>query len=374
MGSAHRVGIIGLGTISGTYLDALSGLDDVIITAVADLDAARAEAVAATLPAARALTVDELLAAPDVDVVLNLTVPAAHAEIAEAAVRHGKDVFGEKPLTARLDDGVRLIAAAEAAGVRVGCAPDTVLGTGIQTARKLIDDGRIGRPLAATAVMATPGHEHWHPNPDFYYAEGGGPLLDMGPYYVTSLVHLLGPVRSVIGAGSRMRDERVILSGPRAGERVPVEVDSHVSGVLTHESGALSTITMSFDSIATTAAPIEVHGEAGSLRVPDPNGFDGICAVRPLGGADWLESEPLAGIAGATRGAGLVDMLRAGRRSHRADGRLALHVLEVMTALLESAETGCRVDIVTAADRPVPIELCDGFDKLEIEVSPIARS
>lgn len=361
MGSTHRVGIIGLGVISRQYLETLSGLDDVVVTAVADLDAARAQEVAASLPRARALTVDELLADDEVDVVLNLTIPAAHAEIAEAAVRHGKDVFGEKPLTARLDEGVRLMAAADAAGVRVGCAPDTVLGTGIQTARKIIDDGGIGRPMAATAMMATPGHERWHPNPDFYYTEGGGPLLDMGPYYVTSLVHLLGPVRSVIGAGSRLRDERTILSGARAGETVPVLVDSHVTGVLTHESGALSTITMSFDSAGSTAAPIEVHGETGTLRVPDPNRFDGVCAVRGVGETEWVESEPSAGIVGASRGAGLVDMLRAEGREPRADGALALHVLEIMTSLLASAESGCRIDIASTVERPEPLPLTDGL-------------
>ncbi|UNK70488.1 Gfo/Idh/MocA family oxidoreductase [Microbacterium sp. H1-D42] len=366
MGRTHRVGIIGLGVISGVYLETLTDVDDVIITAVADLDPARAEAVAVTLPHARALSVEELLAASDVDVVLNLTIPAAHAEIAEAAIRHGKDVFGEKPLTARLDDGVRVMAAADAAGVRVGCAPDTVLGTGIQTARALVDEGRIGRPLAATAVMATAGHERWHPNPDFYYAPGGGPLLDMGPYYVTSLVHLLGPVTAVIGAGSRLRAERVIGSGPRVGESVPVLIDSHVTGVLTHASGALSTLIMSFDSAATTAAPIEVHGEAGSLRVPDPNGFDGTCAVRQVGEGEWTDSEPLAGVVGAARGAGLVDMLRAsGGRTARADGQLALHVLEVMTALLQSAESGCRVEIASTAERPALVPLTEGLAALQ---------
>ena len=362
MGSTHRVGIIGLGVISRQYLETLDGVDDVVITAVADLDAVRAEEVAASLPSARALSVDELLAAPDVDAVLNLTVPAAHAEIAEAAIRHGKDVFGEKPLAARLEDGRRVIAAADAAGVRVGSAPDTVLGTGIQTARKLVDDGRIGRPLAATAVMATPGHESWHPNPDFYYAEGGGPLFDMGPYYVTSLVHLLGPVVSVIGSGSRLRSERIIGSGPRAGESIPVSVDTHVSGVLTHANGALSTITMSFDSVSSTAAPIEVHGEDGSLRVPDPNRFDGVCALRLRGETEWTEIEPLAGIAGATRGVGLVDMVRSSEgESHRASGQLGLHVLEIMSALLESADGGCRVAVTSTVQRPERVPLRNGI-------------
>ncbi|MFF2272710.1 Gfo/Idh/MocA family protein [Agromyces sp. NPDC058136] len=365
MGRTHRIGVIGLGVISGVYLKTLREVDDIVVAAVADLDPSRAEAVAATLPEARALSVEQLLAAPDVDLVLNLTVPAAHAEIAEAAIAQGKSVYGEKPLAADLEAGRRVIAAAERAGVRVGCAPDSVLGVGIQTARALVDDGSIGRPIAATAVMATPGHERWHPNPDFYYLPGGGPLLDMGPYYLTALVHLLGPVRSVIGAGSRLRAERVIGTGDRAGERIGVQVDSHMTGVLEHTSGAMSTLVMSFDAVATSAAPIEVHGEKGSLLVPDPNRFDGTCSLRLLGEDGWREIPPRAGIVGASRGVGLVDLLRAGtERRFRADGTLALHVLEAMTALLESAATGRRVKLASTAERPVPLTLLAGIDEL----------
>src|SRR6185312_8342203 len=223
----------------------------------------------------------------------------------------------------------RVLRAAADAGVRVGCAPDTVLGTGTQTARAAIDAGRIGRPLAATATMVTAGHERWHPDPDFYYRPGGGPLLDMGPYYVSSLVHLLGPVRAVTGAGSRLRGERVIGSGRRAGERITVEVDSHVTGVLEHANGALSTITTSFDGVATTAAPIEVHGETGTLAVPDPNTFDGDVRVFPLGGTGWRVLEPRAGYVEGSRGIGLIDLVSAdGQRSPRAGGDVALHVLE----------------------------------------------
>jgi len=263
VGEPHRIGIVGLGVISQAYLSTLEVAASVQVVAVADLGLDRARAVAAALPGVRAMTTAELLAHPEVDTVLNLTIPAAHAEIALAAIAHGKSVYGEKPLAATLADAEGVLDAARTAGVRVGCAPDTVLGTGIQTARAAIDGGAIGVPFAASAVMVTPGHERWHPQPDFYYREGGGPLLDMGPYYVAALIQLLGPVVSVIGSASRRRDARTILTGPRAGRSIDIEVDTHVSGVLTHASGALSTITTSFDGVATTAAPIEVHGELG---------------------------------------------------------------------------------------------------------------
>lgn len=358
MGRAHRIGVVGLGVISKVYLETLSQATDAEITAVADLDPERAEAVAETLPSARALSVAELLASDDVDVVLNLTIPAAHAEIALAAIAHGKDVYGEKPLAASFADAERIMTDAAAAGVRVGSAPDTVLGTGIQTARAVIDAGEIGRPLAATAVMVTPGHERWHPNPDFYYQPGGGPLLDMGPYYVTALVQLLGPVVSVVGAGSRLRSEREIGQGSRAGERIPVDVDSHVSGILEHASGALSTITTSFDGVATTAPPIEVHGELASLIVPDPNNFDGAVLRHPLGSSGWESVAPRAGVAGAARGIGLLDLLRADDGvAPRASGDMGLHVLEVMTGLLASAQSGSRIAMTTTVERPPLVPL-----------------
>ncbi|KOG39832.1 Gfo/Idh/MocA family protein [Streptomyces resistomycificus] len=358
MGHAHRVGVVGLGVISRVYLDTLLGHPAVRVTAVADLDASRSAALAAGLPGVEALAVEELLSSPDVDTVLNLTVPAAHAEIALGAIRHGKNVYGEKPLAAELDDARAVLEAAAQAGVGVGCAPDTVLGTGIQTARAAVAAGRVGRPLSASAVMVTPGHERWHPNPDFYYTNGGGPLLDMGPYYLASLVHLLGPVRAVTGASSRLRAERVIGSGPRAGTRVPVEVDTHVSGVLEHEGGALTTITTSFDGVATTAAPIEVHGERGTLAVPDPNGFDGEVRLFELGATRWHTLPPSAGYVGGTRGLGLLDFVAAdGQRSPRASGELALHVLETMSALLRSSAEGRRVELTTSAQPPAPVPL-----------------
>ncbi|WP_030612162.1 Gfo/Idh/MocA family protein [Streptomyces fulvoviolaceus] len=363
MGDAHRIGVVGLGVISRAYLDTLVGHPAVRITAVADLDASRSAAVAAELPGVEALTVEELLSSPDVDTVLNLTVPAAHAEIALGAIGHGKNLYGEKPLTADLLDAHVVLEAAAKAGVGVGCAPDTVLGTGIQTARAAVEAGSIGRPLFATAVMVTPGHERWHPHPDFYYTAGGGPLLDMGPYYLASLVHLLGPVRAVIGAAGRLRAERVIGSGPRAGERIPVEVDSHVSGVLEHSGGTLTTITTSFDGVATTAAPIEVHGEAGTLMVPDPNGFDGEVRLHELDDTRWRTLPSSAGYVDGARGVGLLDFIAAdGHRPPRASGDLALHVLETMSALLRSSAEGRRIELTTSAEQPVPVPLTAAED------------
>ncbi|MEV4495729.1 Gfo/Idh/MocA family oxidoreductase [Micromonospora arborensis] len=358
MGDPHGVGVVGLGVISRAYLDTLANHPAVRVAAVADLDASRSAAVAATIPGAEALSVEGLLARPDVQTVLNLTIPAAHADISLGAIDAGKNVYVEKPLAVTLPDGRAILERAASAGVRVGCAPDTVLGTGTQTARAAIDGGLIGRPMSASAVMVTPGHERWHPNPDFYYAPGGGPLLDMGPYYLSALIHLLGPVRAVVGAASRLRDERVIGSGPRVGQRIQAEVDTHVTGVLEHVNGALSTITTSFDGVATTAAPIEVHGETGTLAVPDPNRFDGEVRLFALGATEWRVLEPRAGYAGSSRGVGLIDLVRAdGQRPPRAGGDVALHVLETMTTLLQSAAEGRRIELTTVVDRPAPVPL-----------------
>jgi predicted dehydrogenase len=354
VGDPHGIGIVGLGVISGAYLETLASHPRVRIAAVADLDAARAESLAATLDRTRALSVDELLADPEVGTVLNLTIPAAHAEIALAALAQGKDVYGEKPLAATLAEAREVVAAAEAAGRHLGSAPDTVLGTGVQTARAAIDAGRIGAPVSASATWVAPGHERWHPNPDFYYRPGGGPVLDMGPYYVTSLVHLLGPVVAVTAAASRTRDTRVIGSGPRAGEVIPSEVPTHVSGILEHAGGALSTVVLSFDAVRTTAAPIEVHGETGSLQVPDPNHFSGDVRLFGLGGTEWEVLPPSAGYVDGARGTGLLDFLDGQRR---ASGAVALHVLEVLSGMLDAAEAGRRLAITSTVEVPPLVPL-----------------
>src|SRR6478752_5358613 len=248
VGRPVRIGMIGCGAIARQYLDTARRLDAIEMVAAADRVPARAPAVEEG-EGRSAMPVADLPAQAKVDVALNLSIPAAHAAIALQAIAAGKAVYGEKPLAATTAEARSILEAARAAGVQVGCAPDTVLGTGIQTARKAVDDGRIGAPIAATATMVTPGHERWHPDPDFYYQPGGGPLLDMGPYYITALVTILGPVMAAIGAASHTRTSRTIESGPRAGAIIPVATDSHVTGVLVHESGVLSTLVMSFDAV-----------------------------------------------------------------------------------------------------------------------------
>lgn len=362
MGEPLRIGIVGLGVISAQYLSNIARLPSLQLVAVADVNPAAAQATIGR-NAVPAVTVDELLAAPDVDLVLNLTPPAAHAEIALRAIAAGKSVYGEKPLAATTGEARTIQSAAEAAGVVIGCAPDTVLGTGIQTARKAIDDGLIGAPVGATATMVVPGHERWHPNPDFYYAPGGGPLLDMGPYYLSALITLLGPISSVIGAARRSRATRTIGTGPRAGQIVPVSVDTHVTGVLTHASGVLSTVVMSFDAVETRSANLEVHGEAGSLIVPDPNRFAGDVQLRTLTGDGWRTLPVFAGYLDAGRGIGVADLATNPGQPPRAGAELAYHVLDVMESMLASAEQGRAIHLDSTAARPPAVALSSLSDR-----------
>ncbi|RSM50473.1 oxidoreductase [Actinoplanes sp. ATCC 53533] len=354
MGEPLRVGIVGAGKISGQYSATLSGLSRVAVTAVADLDPARARLLAGRHPGARVVDLPDLYAAPDVDVVLNLTTPNQHAVVALAAIAAGKHVYGEKPLAATGADGLAVIEAAGSAGVRVACAPDTVLGTGVQTARAAVEAGEIGVAHAAAAFMAVPGHERWHPDPEFYYQRGGGPLLDMGPYYLTSLVHLLGPVRRVVGMSSRPRGRRTIGDGPRAGTTFPVDVDTHITGVLEHEDGALTTLMMSFDVWAAHLPRIELYGSKGSLSVPDPNHFAGDVRLFTAGAEAWGVLPPRAGYAGAGRGVGLLDLAEAltEDRPHRTGADVALHVLDVMESMEASARCGASVVVRTTCRRP----------------------
>ncbi|RBM20792.1 Gfo/Idh/MocA family protein [Streptomyces sp. PT12] len=359
MGQPLRIGIVGAGAISGAYLGTLAHAPALRLTAVADLDLARAEHLAerADGRVAVAGSAAELVERDDVDAVLNLTVPAVHATVALASLAAGKHVYGEKPLAATRQEAQAILAAARAAGLRVGCAPDTVLGTGTQTARRAVDEGRIGEPIAATAFMTTAGHERWHPDPEFYYRPGGGPLLDMGPYYLSSLVHLLGPVVRVTGAASRHRAERSIGSGPRAGTRFPVEVDTHVTGILEHAGGALTTLVMSFDIHAAQLPRIEVHGTEGSLSVPDPNGFGGRPALHGGGGGEWEPLPETAGHQEGQRGVGLADLAESLEedRPHLASAELADHVLDTMLTLLDAAEQRVSLPVTHTTERPAPV-------------------
>lgn len=355
MGGALRVGLVGIGNISGQYLETLPRLPNVSLVAAADLDPTR------QVPGVRMMTPASLYQADDVDLVLNLTVPQAHAEVTLTAIAAGKHVYSEKPLALSTVEGQQVVTAASAAGVRVGCAPDTVLGTGTQTARRCVDDGMIGQPVAATAFMVTPGHERWHPAPEFYYRPGGGPLFDMGPYYLTALVTLLGPVRRVTGLASTPRAERVIGTGPRAGTAFPVSVSTHVTGTLEHENGALTTLLMSFDVWAANLPRIEVYGTAGSLSVPDPNNFTGEVQIftpetagRPGG---WTTVAPSAGHRNAGRGTGVADLAEAltTNQEHRANDTLAYHVLDIMESLLQATESGTTQQVKSTTPRPTAV-------------------
>ena len=333
-----RVGLAGCGAISETYLRVLAGFGNVEVVACADLDHARARARASEFGVPRACSTEELLADPRIEVILNLTPPRAHAEVSIAALEAGKHVYQEKPLAVSREEGGRILGAAEAAGRRVGCAPDTFLGAGLQTARRLVDQGAIGEPVAATASFLNHGHEHWHPDPGFYYREGGGPLLDMGPYYLTALVSLLGPVRRVTGSVRASFPAR----RSRAGEAIEVEVPTHCAGVLDFAGGAVGTLVTSFDVWTGLDAALTVYGFEGSLELPDPNEFGGSIRLFRGGGTEWEDVPLRDGFADESRGLGLAEMVDAiaAGRPHRASGELAFHVLDVAGCLYESSREG----------------------------------
>lgn len=347
------IGIIGCGNISTAYLTAARSFPQLEVRAVADMRSEAAERRGAEF-GVPGLRVDQLLKRDDIDLVVNLTVPLAHTDVGMAVLRAGKHVYSEKPLGVNVAEARKLADLAEEKGLRIGCAPDTFLGGGHQTARRLIDEGAIGTPIAGTAFFMCPGHERWHPAPGFYYLRGGGPMLDMGPYYITDLVQLLGPVASVMGSTSRLRKERLVTSEPLNGTTVPVEVDTHVAGMLEFESGAIVSVAMSFDVPKHRHTPIELYGSAGSLLVPDPNRFGGEVSLARTGGE--FEVQPLShGYAdGNYRSIGVADMAAAIRanRPHRASGALAFHVLEVMEAFQTSADEGRRIAIQSRVDRP----------------------
>lgn len=373
------VGLLGCGDVSDVYFRNCAGFESVRIVACASLHEEKARAKAARYSIPRACTIDELIKATDVDAILNLTSPQVHAELSRAALASGKHVYTEKPLALTLADGAELLEMASKRGLRIGSAPETFLGARLQACRRAIDAGLIGEPVSASAFVVSPGHEWHHPNPDFFYKRGGGPVLDMGPYYLTALVSLLGPVRRVCGFSRITFPQRVIQSLPRRGERVEVEVATHVAGTLEFESGAIATVIASFDIWDSELPRIEIYGSEGTLCIGDvdplegPNVFGGEVLVRtrdrsrwrgtprPQGLQDWDRLPVGSAFTENSRGLGLADMAYAIRnnRPHRADGRMAYHVLEVALGLLESAESRSYREIASTCERPEPLP--EGF-------------
>lgn len=367
--SAFGIGVIGAGVISDTYLQNLTSFPDVEVRVVGDIlpDRAQAQAEKHGVPAFG--SAQDVLAHPGVDLVVNLTIPAVHIEISRAAVAAGKHVWTEKPLGLDRAGAAELLREADAAGLRIGSAPDTLLGPGFQAARRAIEGGIIGRPLFAQTAFQTQGPDLWHPSPAFLFAEGAGPLLDMGPYYFSALVSLLGPVDRVSAVGLKAREQREIHTGPAAGTTFPVEVPSTIQMVTAFEGCASAQSLLSFDSALERHGIVEIHGTEGSIVLPDPNQFTGrIAYVKPLGvirdgvkaEQTWTQIEFETAPVG--RGIGALDMARAisEGRPHVASGELGFHVLDILLSAQESAASGSTV-VVESTVAPVPL-LPAGFD------------
>jgi predicted dehydrogenase len=351
-----KVGIIGCGNISSNYIKHMRMFDVLDVWAVADIDMERAAAKAAEHGVPQVYSVNQMLDDPEIQIAVNLTVPAVHVEVSLAIIAAGKHVYSEKPLATRREDGKAILDAAHQKGVRVGCAPDTFLGGGLQTSRKLIDDGWIGRPVAAVAFFTGHGPEAWHPNPEFFYKFGAGPMLDLGPYYLTALVNLLGPITRVTGSAQISFPQRLITSQPFYGTQIDVEVPTHVAGVADFASGVVGTIITSFDVWSATLPRIEIYGSEGSISVPDPNIFGGPVLVRRMGAKEWTEM-PLSHDDSIGRGIGVADMaaaIQAGR-PHRASGELAYHVLDLMYAFQDASQIEKHVHLQSTVERPAAL-------------------
>ncbi len=367
-----RVGLIGTGQISDIYLQTCAKYDEVQIVACGSLDQDQSRAKAAQHNIKKVCTPEEIIADREIDAILNLTVPTAHAQVSLAALEAGKHVYSEKPLASSVDDGLKILTASIENGLTVGVAPDTFLGGRWQTVRKLLDDGIIGRPTGVNVFAGTHGTERHHPNPDFYYQSGGGPILDLGPYYLTTMVFLLGPITRVAGLANRAFERRMIECGPRYGTKLEVEVDTHVHGMLEFASGVVGSMTMSFDVWDSETPRLEIYGEQGTICIPDPDPVHGSNIFqgdvwyrtretsrwthqpRPAGREQWQVADNGYGLNEDSRGIGLVEMAWAIRdnRLPRTSGKLAFHVLEVMLAILRSSQE--RQFIAITSRPPIP--------------------
>ena len=350
-----NVAVVGCGNISGIYLSNLTNVfENVCVYAVCDLDAEKATEKSQEYNA-KIMDFDEILNDENIDIVLNLTTPFSHYPICKKVIEAGKSIYVEKPLSITYEEGKELVSLAEKHNVLLGCAPDTFMGAGIHTARKAIDDGLIGDIIGASAFMICPGHELWHPAPEFYYKRGGGPLFDMGPYYITALINLIGPVKSVMGMSSCKRKQRTITSKPKYGQVMDVEVDTHVNGLLKFENGAIGNIIMSFDVYGSKLPRIEIYGTKGSLIVPDPNYFGGEVLLKQSFDKEFHACPLINRYSENSRGLGVSDMaycLMNNSTNNSANGKLALHVLEIMEKILESSDSHREIELNSSCERP----------------------
>ena len=377
-----KVGLIGTGRISDIYLTNCMNFEELDVVACASLDREEASVKAKRFNVPKALEPEELLSDDEIECVLNLTIPAAHFNISKAALEAGKHVYSEKPFAMSLDEGQQLLDLALAHHLLIGNAPDTFMGGRWQTVRRLIDSGVIGEPSGFTAHVGTHGVERHHPNPDFYYKEGGGPLLDLGPYYLTVLVFLLGPITSVCGMSNRSANTRLIENGPRCGETIDVEIDTHSLSLIEFDCGVMGSMTMSFDVWESEIPRLEIYGSEGSICIPDldpvhgANNFDGPVwfrrrkdsrwefQPRPTDRPEqWHVAENRYGYNANYRGLGLRDLAQARdeKREPRANGQLAFHVLEVLIAIEASARNRTNQEISSTVKRPDPMPVDEGF-------------
>ncbi len=357
------IGIIGCGNISRAYVNGLSIFPFIEIKACASLHMATAEKLSKECDIPNAWSVEKLLYDPEIKVVVNLTPPQSHTSVNLQILKAGKHLYTEKPFALTRKDAAKVLNLAKTKGLKISCAPDTFMGGGQQTARKLIDDGNIGFPTAAVAFMCCAGHERWHPNPEFYYKSGGGPLLDMGPYYITSLVNLLGPVDKVCSMSKITFPERIIGNGKKKGNKISVETDTHISSQILFESGVIATLIMSFDVQSCNLPMIEIYGTKGTLIVPDPNIFKGPVKLRLIGKREknvdpWnlipIDSPYIDNV----RGIGTAELIYSieNARPNRGSGELGYHVLDVMLSIIESAHTNKFISIKSKVTKPEPLK------------------
>jgi len=345
----YGIGIIGCGSISDIYLKNISTLFvNVEIIGCADLIEEKAQEKSEQY-SIKKMTIDELLNSHEIDIVLNITIPKAHKEVCEKALMAGKHVYVEKPLSLNTEDGQYLIDLAKKKGLLIGGAPDTFLGGGIQTCIKLIQDGWIGDIVGANAFMTCHGHEGWHPDPEFYYKIGGGPMFDMGPYYLTALVKLIGPVQTVAGLTRKSFDKRTVTSSEKFGQVIDVDIPTHIVSLLKFENGAIGQLTTSFDVWEAELPRIEIYGTTGTLSVPDPNTFGGPIKIRTKDAENFMEIPTAFSYTENSRGLGIANMalaIESGDSSKfEASGDLCYHVLEIMEAIHESSDNTAFIEI-----------------------------